>query len=322
MIKVYIMARLDVVGLGEICVDYVIRVKEFPQPDEKIFMLNSSTFAGGVTANFVVAISRLGGKAGFIGGVGEDSYGSFLIDTLRREGVDISCLKVYGERRTAVNFLLVNDVGEKVIIQDPNLLENVPGEEYIDSRVASYIKDSKVLHTTAIKFEPTLKAVKIARDGGVTVSFDMEKHVVDTYGWDRLVELLRYTDILMPNKLGLRTLTGRGDLLDAARQLLDKGPRLVVVTMGGEGSIAVTTSKVVRVPAFKIKPVDTTGAGDAFNAAFIYAHVIKGLDLEESSIFANAAAAIKCLKMGAQSGLPKLEDVMRFLEERKVKIQI
>jgi len=79
---------------------------------------------------------------------------------------------------------------------------------------------------------------------------------------------------------------------------------------------------VIRTPAFRINPVDTTGAGDAFNAAFIYAYVVKGLDLEEASIVANAAAALKCLKLGAQTGMPKLRELKGFLEERGYAISL
>lgn len=316
------MSLLDVIGLGEICIDYVIRVERFPEPDEKIFMLDSNTFPGGVTANFVVAFSRLGGKAGFIGGVGNDEYGKALIEKLKNEGVDVSHVKQYRDRGSAVNFLLVNERGERVIIQDPKLLENVPDEDYIDDRVVEYISSAKAFHTTAIKLKPSLKAIKIAKEIGLTTSFDMEKHVVDTYGWERLREVLRYTDILMPNKLGLKSLTGKEDLVDAAKSLLNHGPKLVVVTVGERGSIAVTRDSAIKASAFKIKPVDTTGAGDAFNAAFIYAHVIKGLSIEEASRFANATAALKCLKVGAQSGLPRVEEVKRFLEERRIKLSI
>lgn len=143
-------------------------------------------------------------------------------------------------------------------------------------------------------------------------SFDLEKHVVDDYGLDEFGEMFEFTDILMPNKLGIKALKGRDDLVETASMLLDYGPRLIVVTLGASGNIVVTENEVLSVPAFKIRPVVTTGAGDAFNAAFICAYAVRGLDFKSASVFANAAAALKYLRVGAQSS-PRIGEVKRFL---------
>jgi len=309
---------LDIIGLGEVCIDWIVKVERFPEPDEKIFMKGSGKFPGGVTANFVTAFARLGGKAAFIGGVGKDEYGNFIIETFEKEGVDTAYTVRHGDRSTAVNILLVDKNGERVIVQDPNLRDNVPEPEYFDRKdVQEYIASSKALHTTAIKVKTSEKAFKIAKEHGLLTSFDLEKHVAE-YGLDQLKPILKLTDILMPNKLGIRALTGEEDFEKAARKLMELGPKIVVITLGSKGNMVVTESDVITAPAFQVKVVDTTGAGDAFNAAFLYSIIVKKWDYQKASKFANAVAALKCTKIGAQTGLPKLEEVNEFLKNKGV----
>ncbi|RLE62113.1 MAG: hypothetical protein DRJ47_11190, partial [Thermoprotei archaeon] len=116
------MKRLDVVGLGEVCIDWTAIVDHLPEPDEKVFSKKYERFVGGVTANFSVAFARLGGKVGFIGGVGDDEYGKLILKTLENEGVDVSRLKMMRNGRTAVNIVVVAANGERVIIQDEKLM--------------------------------------------------------------------------------------------------------------------------------------------------------------------------------------------------------
>ena len=304
------MTKLDVIGLGEVCIDWVVYVERFPEIDEKIFVRNYETFVGGVTANFLVAFSRLGGKPGFLGGVGEDENGRRVLEKLSREGVDVTHVKKW-PHRTAVNIVVVDKEGRKYIYQDPYLRENVPDEVPED-----YILKAKHLHSTAIKIKPTLKAFNLAIENGLTTSLDLEKHVAK-YGLEKLKPILEKTTILMPNKLGLLELTHEKDYITAAKKMLKYGPKIVVVTVGEKGSIVVTEKEVIKTPAFKVKVVDTTGAGDTFNATFIYGLTVKKLNLEKASILANAAAALKCTKKGAQSS-PTLEETLKFISKNNV----
>jgi len=313
---------LDLIGVGEICIDWILKVDRFPKVDEKIFIKESKKFPGGVTANFVVGFARLGGKPGFIGGIGKDEYGEFLLGILNSEGIDTSYMKIHENKTTAINFIIIDTKGNKVIYQDPLLKENVPDPNYFNIIIEDYIKKAKVLHTTAIKLDTSIKVAEIAKKHDLVVSFDLEKHVVDDYGLERLKPLLKLTDILMPNKLAIKTLMNREDLIESAKELINFGPKMIVITLGKKGSIVVTEKEVIETPAFKIIPVDTTGAGDTFNAAFIYSHIIKGLDIEKSSIIANAAAALKCLKLGAQAGMPKIHELKDFLKNYNYHIDI
>lgn len=307
--------KLDIIGLGEVCIDWIAFLDHLPEPDEKIFAKYAKS-PGGVTANFVTAAARLDCKTGFIAGVGDDDHGRFLINTLKANGVDTSHVKVHNDRSTAFNILLVSRKGEKIALQDPNLRDNVPAPEELDEQ---YLSKARCLHTSAIKIATTEKAVELAKRRGVTVSFDLEKHVA-VQGMAKLRKILKNTDVLLPNKAGARELTKEDDLAGAAKRLLSYGPHVVVVTLGGRGCMVVTTQEKFEVPAIKVNAVDTTGAGDAFAAGFLYGTILKGWDLKKAAVFANGVAAIKCLHPGAQGGLPTVNEVKEFLKNRDVPI--
>ncbi len=306
------MPVLDVVGLGEVVIDLIASIPRFPEPDEKINATRYEKHPGGVTANFCVALSRLGVKSGFIGGVGDDADGTYLRGVFKREGVDASRLVTRKDALTPLNFVTVTPDGQKTIFQSPYMLTVFPRPEELD---LDYIADAKVLHTTALRVDTAEKALKHAKKEGLTTSFDLEKHVA-VYGFKKLAPLIKLTDILLPNKMGALTLTGTQSLKEAAEKLLALGPRIVIITLGERGCLIKTEKETMEVPAFKVKAVDATGAGDAFNAGLITG-ILNQWNLRKATIFANAVAAIKITHIGAQAGLPTRKEVEKFLEGQK-----
>jgi len=302
------MPTLDVVGLGEVVIDLIASIPRFPEPDEKIFATKYEKHPGGVTANFCVALSRLGVKSGFIGGVGEDADGTYLRDVFKRERVDASRLVTRKDALTPLNFVTVTPDGQKTIFQSPYMLTVFPRPEELD---LDYIADAKVLHTTALRVDTAERALKHAKREGLTTSFDLEKHVA-VYGLEKLAPLIKLTDVLLPNKMGALTLTGTQSLKEAAEKLLALGPRIVVITLGERGCLIKTEREILEVPAFKVRAVDATGAGDAFNAGLITG-ILNQWDLRKAATFANAVAAIKITHPGAQAGLPTRKEVEKFL---------
>jgi ribokinase len=308
--------NLDIIGLGEVCIDLTEMVEKFPEPDEKVFCLSSQRSVGGVTSNFCVGIARLGAKMGFIGGVGDDLEGEQVRSSMVREGVDLSRLKVHRRGRTALNIVLVDKSGQKVIIQDPLLKDNLPEPDELDE---GYIASANAFHTTAVRPDTALKAMQLAKKHGLMVTFDLEKHV-SAYGLDVLKPLFQVTDLIMPNKLGAMSITNSEDPFSAAKALLKLGPRAVIMTMGSRGNIVATNEGIEEFPAFRTEVLDTTGAGDAFNSAFVHAVVVKGMDFSKSSLIANASAALKIKNVGAQSGLPTSHELADFLRGEGIAI--
>jgi ribokinase len=230
---------------------------------------------------------------------------------LRNEKIDTKLTLVKKGKRTPINFVVVDEKGQKVIIQSPHMLTTKL--DLKDVRVED-VSRLKLLHTTAIHTKLSTRAAKMAKRNGATVSFDLEKQIA-VRGWENLREMVKLTDVLLPQKTGAMELTQTSTVEDAADILLRKGPSLVVITLGEKGCLVATKESMKVVPAFKVNVIDTTGAGDAFNGGFTIAHT-KGLTPEGAAIFANAVAALKCTGLGARTCLPTLKQVKEFLETR------
>lgn len=305
------MKKVDIIGLGEVVVDWVAEIPHFPKPDEKIDALSENYFPGGVTANYLVAVARLGGICGFIGAVGDDSYGDFLIGDFQKEKVDTMLTLKKKENKTPVNFIFVAK-GEKTIIQSPYMQTTKIDINNLDKR---YIANSKLLHTTMIHPKVTESAINIAKDNGVNVSIDLESQIAQK-GWENLKNSLLKADVLIPNKEGAISITNSKTPEKAAKILIKKGIPLVIITMGNQGAL-VTTNRFQRlIPTYEVdKIVDTTGAGDTFNGAFSIGYWIKEWDLEKSCRYANAAASLKIQKLGARTGMPNENELIKFLKK-------
>ena len=307
------MKQINIVGLGEVVLDWVAEVPHFPKPDEKIDALSENYFPGGVTANYLVALARLEGRCGFIGAVGDDSYGDLLIDDFLKENVDTSYIIRKRNKKTPVNFIFVAK-GEKSIIQSPHMqTTKLDIEELQESSIA----DSKLLHTTMIHQKLTEKALEIAKNNEVKVSIDLESQIA-LRGWDKLKKILLQADVLLPNKEGAKLITNSNTPHKAAKILVKKGIPVVIITLGKNGALLTTKNYQKKIPAYHIeKLIDTTGAGDTFNGAFSLAYWIKGWDLEKSCKFANAAASLKIQKLGARTGMPNNQEIIDLLKENE-----
>lgn len=302
----------EIIGLGEICKDWVSIVPHYPKPDEKIDSELEQYFGGGVTANYVTATSRLGIPSAFIGAVGDDLDGDFLLDDMKKEGVNIDYILKKRNMRTPVNFIfVVKKGGQKTIIQSPHLQTTKLNLSDLKPEMFS---NAKLLHTTAVHMDLTLRAIKYAKINKVQISLDLESQIA-IRGISELKPILEQVDVLLPNKMGAMILTKTKSPIDAAKEFNKIGIKTVVITLGEKGAIAIRDGDIIKVPAFKINAVDATGAGDTFCGAFSYGNTIKKWPLEKSLTFANACAALKMMKLGARTGMPTLEKAIAFLRE-------
>ena len=304
------MKKVNIIGLGEVVVDWVAEIPRFPRPDEKIDAISEDYFSGGVTANYLVATARLGVSCGFVGAVGDDSYGEFLIEDFENEKVDTTLtLKKLG-KKTPVNFIFVIK-GKKTIIQSPHMQTTKIELSDLDE---NYISRCKHLHTTMIHPKISSKAIELAKDNDITVSIDLESQIAQR-GWNNLKYDLLKSDVLIPNKEGAKSITKSNTPKEAAKILIKKGIPIVIITLGNKGALITTKEYQKVVPTYNIeKIIDTTGAGDTFNGAFSVGYWIKGWDLEKSCRYANAAASLKIQKLGARTGMPTEKELIRFLK--------
>jgi len=307
------MKKIEIIGLGEVVLDWVAEIPVFPKPDEKIDALSENYFSGGVTANYLVAVARLGVNCGFVGAVGDDEYGNFLIEDFQKENVDTTLTIKKKGKKTPVNFIFVAK-GEKTIIQSPHMQTTKIDVTDLNE---SYLSEAKLLHTTLIHPNVSEKAMDIIKAHDVKLSIDLESQIAQR-GWNSLKNLLLNADVLIPNKEGAKIITNTNTPEKAAKILVKKGIPIVIITLGSNGALITTKDFQKRIPTYNIKNiVDTTGAGDAFNGAFSQAYWIKGWDLEKACRYANAAASLKIQKLGARTGMPNEKQLTQFLKEHE-----
>lgn len=300
-----------IIGLGVCSIDEFVLVDEFCKPDNKIWIKGFARQCGGVVANFCVGVARAGVKAGFIGSAGDDPNGHEILQNFKKHDVDVRHFFLKKGTKTPVNLIVVDSHGSRQILQDPYMEKNMLGPGEIKPE---YVAEADIFHTDAVKIESARRCMGIAKGAGARVSFDLEHHVA-VYGLDAIKDLIKMTDILLPNRAGALELTNETDVARAAKKLLALGPGLVLITLGEDGCLLVTEKKEVRVPIYRVeKVVDTTGAGDSFNSAFV-SSIHKGMSPEEAADFASAAAALSVTKIGAQS-MPLWKEVEEFIASK------
>jgi ribokinase len=237
----------EVLGLGEIILETVLHVPYLPEPHEKVNSTYQTRFPSGVPANYVTAVSRLGKPTGFMGAVGDDPEGEYLIQSLRKENIDTKLTLAKKGRQTSVNYVIVDENGQRIIIQSPHLETTKLDMKDIS---AEYISKSKLLYTTAIHPKLSARAVRIAKRNGAVVLFDLERQVA-ARGWETFKELVKFTDVLLPQRNSALELTRASTVEDAADILLRKGPSLVVITLAEKGCLIATKKSMKVVPLLR-----------------------------------------------------------------------
>lgn len=272
-------------------------------------------YAGGAPATYAAAIVRFGGNAGLISRVGEDPFSTFLIEALIAEGVDTSHIARVSDRQIGLCFHECIDGKTSLIFYRRDSAASTLSPDDIDPET---IRSAAALHvpgTTLQISEPAmaacLKAIRLAKEAGVVVSFDPNIRSIlgGTETSQAMTEALSLADLITPTLEEAAAITGQDDPLRAARELRARGPRLVVVTLAKEGSVLLGAGEPIFCPGYQVEVVEPTGAGDVHAAATMVGF-LNGWDLEEIGRFANAAGAQAVTAMGHLGGaLPTLERI-------------
>lgn len=299
------------VGLGLATVDVIIRLKEMPHWDHAPGFSDFEIQGGGMTGTAMVAASRLGLRAGFLGTAGTDPLGEtkvkFLTDDrvaverlVRRQGKEHQIILVYvheetGERR----FSALRGFGSAVLKPDE-----------VDRE---YLTSADYLFVDGYHFEAACQAAEWMHEAGRTVV--MDGGMSSGSRSPEFGDLLEHVDILISGSGFAAASTGITDAEKSGRAILQRGPRVYVQTEGSEGCYTVTDDDFFHTPAFPVEVIDTTGAGDTFHGAYLVG-LDRGWSLRDTALFASAAAAMKCRRLGGRAGIPDRESVLSFLEDR------
>lgn len=299
--------------LGSINVDTTYHVERFPQPGETISAISKSSAPGGKGANQAVAAARSGAKTYFVGKVGDDNEGKFMLEALREEHVDTDCIvvdKVHGTGTAMVtldvngqNHIMVYGGANQALLKED--LENT--DKVLDSADFLISQFETPQNVTAAAFK------EAKNHGVITFLNPAPAHEIDP-------EVLKYTDIIAPNETESAILTGiklngEDSMLKTAEYFADKGVDNLLITLGSRGVFYSTPNGHGLVPAFKVKAVDTTAAGDTFVGAMA-SQLHTNLDnIEEALVYGQRASSLTVQKMGAMPSIPFGDQVEEALNE-------
>jgi ribokinase/sulfofructose kinase len=295
----------DVLGVGCNSVDRVYRLPASPKPDSPTAKLRISSHAimcGGQMATAMAACAGLGLKTAYFGCVGHDHDGRLIRSELEQRGVDVSHVLT---RECANRFAVITvdeTSGERIVLWDRDERLNLRARDFDPALIAS----ARILHVDDEDQEAAIAAATVARSAGVPCASDIDRIT------DRTKDLIAAVSIPIFAQHVLPVMTGESDVERGLRAMRKWNDGMLCVTLGPSGAMLLKGDELVIEPAFSVKAVDTTGAGDVFRAAFIYA-LLKEYPLRKMVRFANAAAAVSCTRAGAMASVPAMREVEQFV---------
>lgn len=309
---------LDLVAVGDSTVDVVVPLPRFLRGNEDSLHSTGLERHMGGSSNYLIAASRLGLHVGVADAIGDDDLGAFYRAGLEAEGVDTSQLRVREGGKTTDCLVLLTRRGKHAYVG----LEGISGTYTPEELDEGYVSGARSLLISGYPLaenpiaSAVAKAMRTAKWAGRTIFFDPSP-VADSIKPDLLREAIESTHTLILNEREMGLIASTLKVKANPSSLLDLGAKRVVLKRGADGCSFHTLSGAVDYPGFKVRVVDTTGAGDSFDAAIAYG-TLKGWGDEDTATLANAAGAVKVGKKGAGRNVPTRTELRAFLEEREL----
>ncbi len=294
--------------LGSINIDLVTKTKQFPLPGETVHGLAFHIFPGGKGANQAVAAGKLGAPVTFLGKVGKDSFGEVALTALREANVETGFIEEENTS-TGTASITVNHMGENSIICVPGANDLID-VDYVKRNIKA-IDDADIL---MLQLEIPIETVEWAAEYAAS---NHKIVILDPAPATKLSgNLLKHCTCITPNETELEILsgikiTGKGELDKAKDYIFNQGVNTIIHKCSSKGAYLLEREEQLHIPGFKVEAVDTTAAGDSFNAGLAVS-LAKGHPMPESIRFANAVGALSVTKMGAQSAMPSMDQVVEF----------
>jgi sugar/nucleoside kinase (ribokinase family) len=301
------MRPFDILVAGEINPDLILSGNVMPEFGQVEKLVDSASLAiGSSSAIFACGAARLGLRVALIGVCGDDVFGRFMLDEMQKHGVDVSNVIVRPDGQTGLSVIL-NDRTDRAILTHPGLMAELQASDIPDSllgqarhlHVASYFLQKKLQPGLPVLFHR-------ARSLGLTTSLDTNYDPSEKWlGFD---ELLAVTNVFLPNETEAKSLTGAENIDEAANRLQFR-VEAAAIKLGAQGALGVSRSQRVKVDSIPVNVVDTVGAGDSFDAGFIYGY-LEGWPLKKSLRLGAVCGALSTQKAGGTSAQPTLEQAL------------
>ncbi|MGF1909233.1 ribokinase [Vibrio kasasachensis] len=298
------------VVLGSVNADHVLQVPSFPRPGETLHGHNYQVIPGGKGANQAVAAARLNGDVGFIACVGDDSFGINIRESFKLDGINTQGVKMQPNCPTGIAMIQVAESGENSICISAEA-NNYLTEERIETDLPAIRAAKFLLTQLETPLDGIERAVQVAKEAGTSVILNPAP------AKELPLSLLKSIDVITPNETEAEVLTGIAvtdevSAQKASNALHLKGIEIVIITMGSKGVWLSQNGRGELIAGFKVNAIDTTAAGDTFNGAFVTG-LLEGMPIESAIKFAHGAAAISVTRLGAQTSIPRRNEVEEFL---------
>lgn len=306
---------MRVLVAGEINPDLILQdYRSFPELGKEVVVEDLRLALGSASAICAAGLARLGDHAGFLGKVGADVYGEFCLGEMRAAGIDVSLVRPDPGLKTGIT-VSVSSAADRALITYPGAMTALTEKDVTDEilrqfehiHIASYYLQENLRPGCAAVFE---RASRL----GLTTSLDTGFDPSETWA-PEIYETLKYVDIFLPNEVELRWIGRHEDPVKALAALAN-GRTQVVAKLGSRGCIALDGGEVVSIPAFRVKPVDTTGAGDSFNAGFLHAW-LNWKQLREAMRFGAACGALSTQGMGGTGCQASEAEALEFIRSQE-----
>ena len=295
--------KLDCLGMGIIPLDLLFGVRKYPEAGQKIDGTWLTIQGGGPVPNVMIGLSRLGCRSSLIAVIGNDIFGEMTLSELKSEKVDSSQIVIKRKTSAVAAGFVEEGSGRRTLV-----LERQVFVEPKDIKLKN-LRVPKIIHLDGRDMEATIKLARWGKKVGALISFDIGSMRNDVSA------VFKYVDHLVVADTYAFGFTETTNAKSAISKLMKLCPGTIVVTEGIKGSTGYESGHYCRQPAYKVKNVDTTGAGDAFHTGYLFG-LLKGKNLKERLHLGAAVAAIKCTKAGSRAGLPNPKKLSRFLKNR------
>ena len=294
--------------IGSLNMDLVVNVENMPKIGQTLIGSNFKEVPGGKGANQAVAMARLNGNVSMIGKVGNDSFGQTLINALKNDNVNTKYIQVE-KGASGVALITVDKNANNSIVVAPGANFKLTNND-IDNNIEAIQNSDIVVVQLETPLDTIKYSLKKAKElGKYTILNPAPAVVLED-------EIIANVDLLTPNETELEIISGiqinkEEDIKVAAKKMIEKGVKELIVTLGSKGSLYINSEKSNFVSAYKVQAVDTTAAGDSYTGALSVA-LANNKNIEQAMDFASKVGALSVMKEGAQSSLPTLEDVQNF----------
>lgn len=303
------MKQKYIVGLGAAVMDYLQQVDHFPKVNTKIRSNRASLQGGGSAMTALVTLAKLGIKTKALTVVGDDTLGTMIIEDLSRHHVDTGYIIKQKRGISSLSSVVIANKSRTIIGHYD--LENKLKLSKIKS---VFWQNTQLLHLDGHHSQAAIVAARKVKKFGGLVSVDGGHASPD------IEKLLPWSDIMIMSETFIVEQSNKSSLATQIKKLHQKyHPKVLIITRGEKGVWYWDRNKVNKLPAFSVPTQDTTGAGDVFHGAFLYAY-LKKYPLVEAIMFAQAASALKVQYVGARTGIPRVRAITAFLKKKKFKV--